>query len=395
MPLPLGALERTASCPDVMRAPCSGRMVTDAVERERDWRTWLVAALRDGPPADAGVAFDPGLLVAARREGVLALLEWRCRNSAGWGRLSEEWKRPLEESARAAAAQWLLRARELGKIAVILSQARIQALLLKGNALAFWLYPVPYLRDCGDIDLLFASREEAERAIAALEALGYRLVFEPGDTHFEMTCRQMVDGVCRSELDLHCRLLNSLAYADSFAFDELWDASSLIPGIDGHLRRLSASHAFAHACLNRALDLQNRIPDRLKLLWDVHLLVQSMDDAADWEHLVSTVQAKRLCGVCLCTLADAGAAFGSSVPATTLDALHRHADTEPVDYRRLGDWRYMQWQNLKALPGWAARGHWLWERLFPPRGQLEELHGSGSWPALMLRRMRSGLSRLG
>ncbi|MCB1567512.1 MAG: hypothetical protein KDI69_01660, partial [Xanthomonadales bacterium] len=206
--------------------------------------------------------------------------------------------------------------------------------------------------------------------------------------------RQMVDGACRSELDLHCRLLNAMAYADTFAFEELWDRSCPIEGIDGHLRRLSRSHAFVHACMNRALDLQNRIPDRLKLLWDVHLMAAGMD-AEGWSNLVSTAHAKRLCGVCLRTMVDAEATFGTLVPSSVLDTLERQADAEPVDYRRLGDWRYMQWQNLRALPGWSARVRWMWQRLFPPRGQLEELHGPGRWSVLMLRRLRSGLSRLG
>ncbi|MBC6962169.1 MAG: hypothetical protein DWB48_05405, partial [Nitrosomonas sp.] len=128
------------------------------------------------------------------------------------------------------------------------------------------------LRQRFDIDLLLDSAAAVRQAADALAAHGYAPAFEPGDTHFELTLRRSIDGRLRSELDLHSRLLNAAVYADVFSFAALWESGQALPGYGASLRALSPRHALAHACLNRALDLQNGIPDRLKLLYDLRLL---------------------------------------------------------------------------------------------------------------------------
>jgi hypothetical protein len=77
-----------------------------------------------------------------------------------------------------------------------------------------------------------------------------------------------------------------------------------------------------------------------------------------------------------------------------MEALQRNADAESIDWHRLDDWRYMQWQNLKALPTTGARLRWLWQRLAPSSSHLRHMYGQGSWLALMGRRLRRGMKRL-
>ncbi|QNN69283.1 nucleotidyltransferase family protein [Thermomonas carbonis] len=367
-------------------------MLTAASEQSA--RAWLAAALRDGClPADAGLQDVGQLLDAAANEGVVALLESRLRGGPDWGALPAALREGLADGARAAAAQWLLRERELRRIAEVFAHANIRVLVLKGSALALWLYPQPYLRMGGDIDLLFESRGEAERAAQALKALGYALAFAPAETHFEMTSRLVVDGVMRSELDLHYRLLNSAAYADIFGFDELWQEASTQQATGEWLRTLAPLHAWIHACLNRALDLQNRIPDRLKLLYDIRLFA-ARSGRPQWETLCDLAQAKHIAGPCLHSLEDAMQWLDADVPTDVLARMRGLAEVEAIDYRRLGDWRYMQWQNLKSLPTLSARMQWVRERLLPGTHQLRELHGEGGWWTLMMRRIGRGLARL-
>lgn len=90
-------------------------------------------------------------------------------------------------------------------------------------------------------------------------------------------------------------------------------------------------------------------------------------DTGGWDGFLQLVRAKRASGVCLRSILDAVAEFDSPVPVQVLDALHRQAAEEPIDWRRLDDWRYMQWQNPKALPGTGAKPRWLWERCFQRR----------------------------
>lgn len=380
---------RARRIPDSLLA---SRMLTAASEPSA--RAWLGAALRDGClSADTGIHDAGQLLDAAVNEGVVALLEWRLRGGPDWDALPAALREGLADGARAAAAQWLLRARELRRIAGVFAHANIRALVLKGSALSLWLYPRPYLRMGGDIDLLFESRGETERAAQVLTGLGYALAFAPAETHFEMTSRLVVDGVMRSELDLHCRLLNSAVYADIFGFDELWQEATTLPVTSEWLRALAPVHAWAHACLNRALDLQNRIPDRLKLLYDIRLFA-ARSGRPEWDALCNLAQAKHLAGVCLHSLEDAVHWLDADVPTDVRARLRDLAEAETLDYRRLGDWRYMQWQNLKSLPTLSARMQWLRERLLPSTHQLRELHGEGGWWTLMVRRIGRGLARL-
>lgn len=367
--------------------------MTEAADIQR-LRESIATALRDGvmPPDLGGFASD-ALISAADWEGVLPLLEWRLRNGTGWDVLPEAFRRALAVQARAAAAHALFRESELRGISNALVEGGFQALLLKGPAFARLLYPEPYLRVSGDIDLLFATRSESDRAAVALSPLGYELAFVPGSATYEMTSRSTAVGVHRPELDLHCRLVNLPAYANAFCFDELWAAAIPLPGLNG-LFGLQPVHALAHACIHRAVDLCLHRPDRLKWLYDIHLMLARMDDAA-WVDFITMARAKKTCGVCLRSINDTIALFATPVPGAASDELTRCADLEPLDWRRLDDWRYMQWQNLKALPTWRARAVWLWERLLPTRNHLQELHGQDAGMAgLLWRRIKRGFVRV-
>ncbi|MCC7097656.1 MAG: nucleotidyltransferase family protein [Thermomonas sp.] len=357
-------------------------------------RDWLAAALRSGrPPPLSDSVTGQQLLEAAEREGVTALLEARLRTEGGWAALTDDQRDALQAQARGLAAQWLLRANELHQIEQVLVAAGLRALLLKGAALSLWLYPQPFLRMGGDIDLLLDSAEATAQAETVLAPLGYARAFDPGDTHFELTLRCNVDGQLQSELDLHSRLLNAAAYAGIFGFDELWTSAQALPGMGTSLRALSPAHALAHACLNRALDMQNAIPDRLKLLYDLRLLAVR-NSAQEWEDLCTLAADKRIAGLCLRSLEDAARTLGAEIPAEVSACLCTLASDEPLDADRLADWRYMQWQNLRALPSFGARLHWLRQRLFPGREQLRTLYGEGPTWRLVLRRLRRGLARL-
>jgi hypothetical protein len=368
--------------------------MTDALDRADSAIRELIAhALRTGSASPDFLGRETKIIAVATSEGVLPLLEHRLRGMPDWDRVPQAFQTSLIDGARNAAVQDLFRTGEMRRISSLLAREGLQVLLLKGNALGQWLYPAPYLRICGDIDLLLDSRASAEQASAACEALGYRLQFKPAASNYEMTARLVVDGVKRSELDLHCRLVNAAAYADIFGFEELWGESIDLPGLGSGLRGLSLRHALAHSCLNRALDMQIGVADRLKLLYDIHLMAQHLD-AAGWDGLVDMALRKGISGACLRSIDDTAAMFRSPVPGDVLTALRCHADRESVDWRRLGDWRYMQWQNLKALPTIGARMRWLRDRLVPSRSQLQDLHGDGSWARLMLRRFGRAIRRV-
>ena len=355
---------------------------------------WLTAALRGDVRLSALEAIAPDELIAlAKDQGVLPLLESQLRATGHFASAPPPLQQALIPHVREAVVQDLFRIGEMRKLAPALQAAGIRALLLKGNAIAQWLYPEPYLRPSSDIDLLLPSRADAERAACAAQPLGYALGFQPKGSNFEMTAQRVVDGVSRSELDLHCRLLNSAAYAEIFSFDELWQESIALPALGEGLRGLSARHALAHACLNRALDMQIGMPDQLKLLYDIHLMLGRMHEA-DWADFLAMAKRKAINGICLRSIVDARTRFHSVVPASVMNTLHHEARSEPIDWHRLDDWRYMQRQNMKALPTTGARLRWLWQRLVPSTSHLRHMYGEGGWLKLMGRRLWRGVGRL-
>ena len=95
------------------------------------------------------------------------------------------------------------------------------------------------------------------------------------------------------------------------------------------------------------------------------------------------------------SLDDAAQWLGTELPQGVREQLLAHAEREPLDHRRLGDWRYMQWQHLKALPDLRSRLRWVREKLIPSNRHLQELHGADApRPVLLWRRMRRALERL-
>lgn len=356
-------------------------------------RHWIAAALRDGQGTRDLDGFKVDELIEiARQEGVLPALAWQLRQRPGWEELPDRLRTGLSESARTAAVVALWNRHELLRVSAVLQRHGVRALLLKGPAFGRWLYPEPYLRVSDDIDLLFESRHESDRSAHALAELGYELAFSPTDMTYEMTARATGGAGQRPELDLHCRLVNVPVYAEVFAFEGLWNASVAVPGLDG-LRMIDPMNSLAHACIHRAVDLYLHRPDRLKWLYDIHLMLARMDAQA-WMDFIAMAGRKRICGVCLRSIRDTVSTFATPVPAGSLQELLRLAEAEPLDWRRLHDWRYMQWQNLRALPTVGARARWLWERLIPTRSHLRELYGEGNWWRLMGRRILQGFRRL-
>ena len=139
--------------------------------------------------------------------------------SAGWRRVA------VEADARGRAQLELLRA-----ITGAFREAGIEAVVLKGMALAARLYGDPFVRDTADADLYLAA---AARSAAAeiLRSLGWRRL--DGEAPWEESWLLERDGVARY-LDVHSRLLDhNLAHLDE-------------PGVEYHCVSLHGVEMRAH-----------------------------------------------------------------------------------------------------------------------------------------------------
>jgi hypothetical protein len=320
--------------------------------------------------------FDPALdadetLAWAQSEGVVALVAVRLRE--GLAGTPEPVRRAFEEAARGDAARLMMRQAEARRVLAGFAKADIPVLLLKGSALAYWAWPAPYLRDCVDVDLLFASREAAMAAATLLASDGYvrRQHFGEAVTREFLCLRQMPNG-SRLEMDMHWDLTSEPLFRDRFGFEALLASSIPLPTLSPDARGLSPVHALLHACVHRASNLASGGGDSLKWLYDLHLVAGALDEAG-WETLCAQAVDRGLAGVCADGFSNAAWLFATPLPETAMAALRRASAKEALDLTRLRKWSYFQRQNLRALPGWRARLRWIWQRLRPTSHYREDV----------------------
>lgn len=355
-------------------------------------RDWLAAVLAGTVPSTLAVDSESAdaLVACAIEEGVVALVHQRLDEDPS---VSASLRSTFAVAARESAIASLLREAECRRVLAVLQTADIPVLLMKGSALAWWLYSAAFLRECGDIDLLFSSRAQAQEAVRLLAAHGYALNHRPGDLSYELLCRREI-GLMHVDLDMHWRLVNVPLFAEMFGFASLLAASIPLPRLAVNARGLAPVHAFIHACIHRVVNLYLGISDSLKWLYDLHLLGQQLT-MSDWLLLQQQCRQHGLSGICASGIEAAAQVFGPVVPATVLASLQEASTHEALDASRLHDWKYMQGRNLAALPSLRMRARWLWQRLFPPVGYMQELYGTDHGAASLLRqRLRRAIQRL-
>jgi len=352
-----------------------------------------LARILAGQPVDLADQAGPNIeafLASAHQEGVLALIGQQLTRS---GNVPAALQAAVATGERGLAASALLREAECRRVLAALPPA-VPVLILKGSALAYWLYPQPFLRECSDIDVLLPTRMDAEVAADLLRPLGYAMHHQPDDLAHELLCRRELPGGMRVDLDIHWRLANAPVFANIFSFDELHAASIPLPRLGPKARGLAPVHAFVHAALHRAINVYTGIGDRLKWLYDLHLLALRFDTSA-WHDLLDLCRQRGISGVCAEGIQAAASQFGDVAPQSVVEQLDESRRHDRLDARRMGEWRYMQWRNLAALPSWNTRRRWLWQSLSPPTGYLQELYGPDQGRMrLLLERSRRMLRRL-
>lgn len=350
-----------------------------------DFSARIVLVVADRRPLwTYGLKLDSDCLVElAKCEGLVALVDYHLLT-----RRHEQASEILDillpvqlafrAAARDAALISMLLEAETCRLLMVMGEAAIPGLLLKGQAIAEWAYPDPSLRESGDIDVLVATREEADRLSRSLCESGYELFQPSGDlVALEMMLRREVATGLWVEIDLHCRVINSPLFSERFTFNELMAESIALPRLGANARGLGPAHAFIHACMHRAATLAVGVDDRLKWLYDIPAFAKCFT-ATDWQRLQHLAVERGLAGVCLSMIDASKATFGADfvpVPGQLIAALREAARHEPLDVSRLRDWRYMQVQAFLAQPTARLRARYLWQRLWPSRDYMAYLYG--------------------
>jgi hypothetical protein len=306
--------------------------------------------------------------------------------------------RCLARELKDDAAIELARKHELVRVLSALAESGVTALLLKGAALAYSIYPSPALRPRVDTDLLIRS---ADRQVTArtLSELGYekpnaisgeRVTYQCG---YVMRDRFGIDHV----LDMHWRINNTQLFSRALDYEELSARSVPLAALGEHARGLARADALLLACMHRAHHLHspywvdgvpNSGGDRLIWLYDIHLLIDAMSPA-ELAEFARLAEDKRMRAICSDGLLRARGCFGTRIPEEILLSMARAGTTElsAAHLRAGGMWHLLT--ELRSLPRWKDRITLLAEHLFPPQDYMLEKYAvsNRAWlPMLYLQR---------
>jgi hypothetical protein len=259
--------------------------------------------------------------------------------AAGWpddDALHPRLRAYLGAQRRLSGARVALLLGELAEILGALAAAGVPAMPLKGSLLAAGYYAEPGLRPMNDVDVLVRADDEP-RALAVLEALGYRLVVRSWK-HAQLAKPEaqgpVIDyagehpGNPRS-LDVHTRLAEqfwSIRY-DQTAEAWAWSEPGELQGHPAQIMRAEAllHHLAAHATCDT-------IARRLRLLHlhDIALVARRVDRAG-WDAIVASAQARHEERFVYPALALA-ARYYPAVPQDVLSTLRRGVPSDLLRY---------------------------------------------------------------
>jgi hypothetical protein len=353
-------------------------MSNDAT-RDKARRDWLAAALRGERPVwpAASVASVGDLLDAAEAEGVTALIDQIVRTPGANWELPQKFKDALVATTRQHQVLEMLRHKELVRVLRVLTAANIPVLVLKGAALSYGVYQVPWLRPRGDTDLLLLDVEAVECCKPLLAGLDYVASKVPTNTaiSYELVFRHDTESGVVHWIDAHWKASNCPMYADALDFEQMRTEAVALPALGPDARGLSDMHALVLACMHRVCNLPLGIGDRLIWFYDMHLLAKRCSPH-DFDRLCDIAVEHRLAGACWDGLRGANASFGTPLPHGLLDALALAMKDERFKVRKARKRWYQEWHNYRALSKEKRRA-WLREKLFPDPAYMRELYKLG------------------
>jgi hypothetical protein len=164
----------------------------------------------------------------------------------------------------------LRRQRALAEVLGRLAEAGVDALVIKGAALAFLVYDQPHTRPRCDADLLIRT-EQVDAAERVILGAGYARQLEPdasvasGQRHYSPP-KPSADAI-----DLHWRVVNPLVFGEVLPFREAWARSIPVPALGAAARTLAPHDALLLACIHRVA--HHGDSPELKWLHDIDRLV--------------------------------------------------------------------------------------------------------------------------
>lgn len=276
-----------------------------------------------------------------------------------------------------ALAMWELRHKAiLITLLAALANEKILALLLKGTALAYDLYPNPATRARGDSDLLISAADlGAVRDI--LSRSGFRRQASNEETADDFALQEVWslswEGQSDHHIDLHWQLLNAPALRGILEFSDCSVQPTPLLRLGPDALAMSRVLTLIHTCIHRAMHITSPyFVDGLtyyggdRLIWakDIHLLAGALTQE-EWTKFCGLARAQGVAGVCLEGLNFACTALGTKVPDWVIQKLGtagpERASAYLLDLQQMG----RAWRDVSAIQGWYRKLAYVGARTLP------------------------------
>jgi hypothetical protein len=274
----------------------------------------------------------------------------------------------------------------------------VRPILFKGTALAYDVYPSPFLRRRGDTDLMIPSHAR-HQVCEALEPLGFACQFGVRGEFVSNTAvySRIEPATGSHELDVHWRVSNSYILSKLFSYEDLLCEARPLSALGPDALGAGPAHALLIACMHRAVHKQSPYlvdqiehygGDRLIWLYDVHLLLGALTPSQH-ERFLALAERTGLGTVCLEGIEHARVCFYSVVPQKLREAFFRLESADAVSCYLNGSPIHQYYANLLAVEGARNKLRFVGQLLFPPKNYMRQMYSQVkfNWlPWLYLRR---------
>lgn len=289
---------------------------------------------------------------------------------------------------------------ELAKLFSALNAANIKSVLIKGSALAYSIYPTPWLRPRSDSDVLIAASDRAQ-VDDICGQLGYQKLFAIQGKYvsYQSTYGRALAGGSTINIDLHWHINNRQMFSNTLPVDELVQNGQPLKHfyktpLNGTVTIPSRIDSILIASVHRAG--HHNKEERIVWLYDIHLLANSLSEN-EWQQLCHKASTKQISAITLDALNACQTLLGTEVSNTVLQQLGQSSEKDEPSAiflnRELPEWRYF-WADLKSMPSLGSKFGFIRESSIPSP-EYVRLKMNTSWASWgYLKRFYRGIKRI-
>ena len=268
-----------------------------------------------------------------------------------------------------AVASEAIKQKALAELFDAFSAAGINAVLFKGSALAYALYPNSWLRPRSDSDVLILPSDK-QKADTVLQQQGFTKLFaiEGEFVSHQSTYGKQLLAKSFLNIDLHWQINNRQMFATSITATQLIENGQQLSQFGAQPLK-STAHIPSHvdslliAAIHQAG--HHNKEERLAWVYDIHILASSLDSES-WNTLTTRAIEKRIAAITLKALSTSQAYFRTNIEQRWIDKLAAiSGEASAVFLNTSLSERHYFWADLKTLASLRQQLTFIRENLLP------------------------------